>query len=346
MQDDPISNIIANIKDINERNEADTRHELDHEELIQSNLQTGEVVAKSFRSLVAYLENRISKTEVVNQLSSIGTPDVFAVVLALEELHNTLKTHENTDLTEVTNTMKGVLEEVSKLPKELPTFEQKDYVAQFDSLTNAIKSVEKVVKAQKLIAEAPKVTVEAPRITVEQNEVDISALENELQTSRKEFTKAIKSIVIPETDTKGIEKQLKSIDKLLNEFLDAPRGGGGGGSSSPTVFTGYGVLAVPVANPDGTPLSLGSSSVNTATSDGITVGDSSTTVLAINENRKSATIVNDSDETIYLKLGSGASLNSGIRINANGGSAKITEYTGVITAICVSGDKIVTVTEL
>lgn len=249
MQDD----IIARIKDINERNIANAKQELEHEEIVQSNLQTQEVVAKSFRSLVAYLENRISKTEIVNQLSSIDTPDVYAVVLALEELHNTLKTHENTDLTEVTNTMKGVLEEVSKLPKELPTFEQKDYVAQFDSLTNAIKSVEKVVKAQKLIAEAPKVTVEAPRITVEQNEVDISALENELQTSRKEFTKAIKSIVIPETDTKGIEKQLKSIDKLLNEFLDAPRGGGGGGggSSSPTVFTGYGVLAVPVANPDG-----------------------------------------------------------------------------------------------
>ena len=252
MQDDPISNIIANIKDINERNEADTRHELDHEELIQSNLQTGEVVAKSFRSLVAYLENRISKTEVVNQLSSIGTPDVFAVVLALEELHNTLKTHENTDLTEVTNTMKGVLEEVSKLPKELPTFEQKDYVAQFDSLTNAIKSVEKVVKAQKLVAEAPKVTVEAPRITVEQNEVDISALENELQTSRKEFTKAIKSIVIPETDTKGIEKQLKSIDKLLNEFLDAPRGGGGGGGRATPYETADGMPKFITVGDDGT----------------------------------------------------------------------------------------------
>ena len=248
MQDD----IIARIKDINERNIANAKQELEHEEIVQSNLQTQEVVAKSFRSLVSYLENRISKTEVVNQLSSIDTPDVYAVVLALEELHNTLKTHENTDLTEVTNTMKGVLEEVSKLPKELPTFEQKDYVAQFDSLTNAIKSVEKVVKAQKLVAEAPKVTVEAPRITVEQNEVDISALENELQTSRKEFTKAIKSIVIPETDTKGIEKQLKSIDKLLNEFLDAPSGGGGGGGRATPYETADGMPKFITVGDDGT----------------------------------------------------------------------------------------------
>ena len=36
--------------------------------------------------------------------------------------------------------------------------------------------------------------------------------------------------------------------------------GGGGGSSSPTVDTGDGVLAVPVANPDGTPLSTGGAS--------------------------------------------------------------------------------------
>ena len=248
MQDD----IIARIKDINERNIANAKQELEHEEIVQSNLQTQEVVAKSFRSLVSYLENRISKTEVVNQLSSIDTPDVYAVVLALEELHNTLKTHENTDLTEVTNTMKGVLEEVSKLPKELPTFEQKDYVAQFDTLTNAIKSVEKVVKAQKLVAEAPQVNVEAPRITVEQNEVDISALENELQTSRKEFTKAIKSIVIPETDTKGIEKQLKSIDKLLNEFLDTPIGGGSGGGGRATPYeTADGIPHFVTVNPDG-----------------------------------------------------------------------------------------------
>jgi len=248
MQDD----IIARIKDINERNIANAKQELEHEEIVQSNLQTHEVVAKSFRSLVSYLEKRVSKTEVVNQLSSINTPDVYAVVIALEELHNTLKTHENTDLTEVTATMKGVLEEVSKLPKELPTFEQKDYVAQFDTLTNAIKSVEKVVKAQKLVAEAPQVNVEAPRITVEQNEVDISALENELQTSRKEFTKAIKSIVIPETDTKGIEKQLKSIDKLLNEFLDAPRGGGGGGGRATPYETADGMPKFITVGDDGT----------------------------------------------------------------------------------------------
>lgn len=148
-------------------------------------------------------------------------------------------------------------------------------------------------------------------------------------------------LVLPTDPRKAIAVRL-SDGKSFYTALSAAVGGG----SSPTVDTGDGVLAVPVANPDGTPLSLGLSSVDTATSAGVTVADTSTTVLAVNANRKSATIVNDSDETIYLKLGSGASLNSGIRINANGGSAKITEYTGIITAISTSGGKVVTVTEL
>lgn len=46
----------------------------------------------------------------------------------------------------------------------------------------------------------------------------------------------------------------------INFYKAFGGGGGGGGSSSPTVDTGDGVLAVPVANPDGTPLSTGGSS--------------------------------------------------------------------------------------
>ena len=46
----------------------------------------------------------------------------------------------------------------------------------------------------------------------------------------------------------------------INFYKAFGGGGGGGGSSSPTVDTGDGVLAVPVANPDGTPLSTGGAS--------------------------------------------------------------------------------------
>lgn len=83
-----------------------------------------------------------------------------------------------------------------------------------------------------------------------------------------------------------------------------------------------------------------------ALSDGVTVGSSSTLILADNPDRISATIVNDSDEVIYLALDTTAVMNSGIRINASGGSAEITQYTGQISGICTSGGKNVTVTEL
>ena len=74
----------------------------------------------------------------------------------------------------------------------------------------------------------------------------------------------------------------------------------------------------------------------------VTVGNTSTTVLAANSDRKAAIFINDSDETIYLARGSTAAMNQGIRLNANGGSFEINAtnlYTGVVTAICASGGK-------
>jgi len=83
-----------------------------------------------------------------------------------------------------------------------------------------------------------------------------------------------------------------------------------------------------------------------STSTGVTVGLASTTIIASNASRKAVIIVNDSDETIYLKYGSGATSNSGIRLNASGGTVSEEMYTGIITGICASGSKIVTVTEI
>jgi hypothetical protein len=86
--------------------------------------------------------------------------------------------------------------------------------------------------------------------------------------------------------------------------------------------------------------------VTTATNTAVSVGSSSTTVLALNASRKLAMIINDSDEVIYLKYASGATSNSGIRLNANGGTLIENHYTGIITGICASGSKVVTVVEL
>jgi len=51
----------------------------------------------------------------------------------------------------------------------------------------------------------------------------------------------------------------------------------------------------------------------------VTVGVSSVSALPTNAARKYALLINDSDVPIYLKIGSAAVLNQGIRINPNGG---------------------------
>ena len=80
----------------------------------------------------------------------------------------------------------------------------------------------------------------------------------------------------------------------------------------------------------------------------ISVGSSSTEILASNSDRKIARIINDSDEIIYLAEGAIAVLNEGTRLNANGGTYEINStglHKQAINGICTSGSKNVTIME-
>jgi hypothetical protein len=87
---------------------------------------------------------------------------------------------------------------------------------------------------------------------------------------------------------------------------------------------------------------------------GITVGNTSTSVLAAatNYKRQYGAFVNDSDETIYIALASVAVMNQGVRLNERGGSWELPKdnegnvYQGIVTAICSSGSKNLAVTEM
>ena len=224
---------LSKLRDINEQKAQDAVVNKRHDELLLESTKTQEVIAKSFSSLVRFLDGKTTKTEVINQLREIGTPDVKYVVSAIDDLHQTLKTHENTDLTEITGVMKQVLEEAKKIPKELP--EQKevklhDYTKQLASLEKAIKAVEQVVKEQNLIAEAPVINVPEAVVNVEKPDL------KPLQTSIAKVVSAVNEIVIPELDTSGLEKLIKRSNKLLNDLIDKPvssGGGGGGGRATP-----------------------------------------------------------------------------------------------------------------
>lgn len=82
----------------------------------------------------------------------------------------------------------------------------------------------------------------------------------------------------------------------------------------------------------------------------VTVGTGTTVALAANTGCQSRLFVNDSDEAIYLSFNTSAALNSGIRLNAAGGSFEMSEkfgnlYQGNVNAISTTGGKKLLVTE-
>lgn len=214
------------------------REDLKHNDLLEASLQTQEVILKSFSSLVSYLSNSVSKTEVVNQLREIGTPDAMKVVEAVNSLHETLRTHENTDLTEITAVMRSVLDEVSKIPKdhpepvEIPEHEEKDYSEQLKSLEDTVKAVEKAVTALDLNVEVKSPVVNVPQARVDVEAPDLAPIEKGLV----EVKKAVQKLIFPDStkEVKEINKKLDKTNKLLYDIWDKPVGGGGGGGSVPS----------------------------------------------------------------------------------------------------------------
>lgn len=92
------------------------------------------------------------------------------------------------------------------------------------------------------------------------------------------------------------------------------------------------------------------------TSGTVSVGAASGSVVAANISRRELTIVNDhATQIVYLALnttdGSGgttptAVLNTGIRLNAAGGSWTTNAYKGPVAAISVGGTSVLTVVEI
>lgn len=252
---------IDNIKKYQEQQAAQFVEAARHKDLLDSENRTQEVILRSVQSLVEFLGRNISKTEVLNQLKSIDTPDVLQLIPHIESLHETLKTHENVDLSETTNILRQVLEEARQIPKTLPEErEEQDYTSQFKALTDAIQSVEKVVSKQKLVVEAPVVNV--PETNVNVDAPDLTPL----QSGLSEVVKAVKSIVIPEVpkfDTSKLEKEQKAQTKVLKELLDKPVGsvGGGGGNGSRYINSTGEIVDVELT-PDGKiPVEAGATSV-------------------------------------------------------------------------------------
>lgn len=95
-------------------------------------------------------------------------------------------------------------------------------------------------------------------------------------------------------------------------------------------------------------LYAGLNAANSVLNSSVSIGIASTLVLAANSSRRYLFLVNDSDENIYVSLGSAAVLNTGILLTSQGGSLTLdttTMWTGAVYAISLNGGKNLTICE-
>jgi hypothetical protein len=96
------------------------------------------------------------------------------------------------------------------------------------------------------------------------------------------------------------------------------------------------VNSIPVTLPSDASIPI---NTGTPTETAVSVGTGNTSVLAANANRKFLSLINDSNNTIYVTLsGTNAALNTGIRLNANGGAILLDRYvpTAAVKAIATA----------
>lgn len=188
-----------------------------------------DTIVQAFNTLIRFMDGKTSKTEVVNQLKSISTPDVDKVVQALSKLDKDILSNK-LDFKPVTDVLNGVKRELSLIPKTLPKIpEAKDSVkvTNLSEIKLDTTAVEKAIKGLKLDVKAPIINTEKTDITpLKDVMLDLlKAINNQKPVEIPKFPE------IPTTDLTKVETKLDKSNKLLKEITEKKFGGGGGGGN-------------------------------------------------------------------------------------------------------------------
>lgn len=185
--------------------------------------------------LIQFLDGKTTKTEVVNQLQSISTPDVENVVQAISKLDNNILQNK-LDISPLVKELQSIKRELSLVPKSHPKQAKQIESIRVNNLKDLILDTSSLEKAVRELKITPEVNVKAPVVNVEQQDL------KPIQDGLIDVLKAIQNITIPElpeipkTDTSKIEKRLDKSNEILQELVDKPIGsGGGGGNGTPYV---------------------------------------------------------------------------------------------------------------
>lgn len=195
-----------------------------------------ETVVKAFNVLIQFMDGKTTKTEVVNQLKSISTPDVDKVVQAVLKLDKTVLTKD--DLKNVESSLTKAVRELSLIPKTHAK-QEKTEVVKVSNLSEIKLDNSDVVEAIGKLDVKPVVDVKAPVINIEKT--DTKKLED-LIDKVLQATKANKPLEqekfpeIPKTDLTKVEAKLDDANKHLKKLVEKPVGGGGGGGGHSTPY--------------------------------------------------------------------------------------------------------------
>lgn len=214
-----------------------------HKDQLQKMDSLENTLVKSIDAFIRFINGNISKTEVINQIKSVSTPDVDRVTQAIEKLDEHVLS-QKLDLKPLENSMNGVKRELSLIPKSHPKLpEAKDSfkITNLDEIKLDTKPVEDAIKGLKLVTEAPIINTE---------KVDLKPLQDIMldlvkSVNDKEYPEFPDIPEFPITDLSKVELKLDESNKHLKKIVDKPIGGGGGGGNG-----------TPYVNDEGKPVNV------------------------------------------------------------------------------------------
>lgn len=205
------------------------------------------------QSFVKYLNGRVSKTEITNQLESIATPDALKLVPLLVKIDKTIK-DSTIDWNPVTEALKPIADELGKLTSkkdpeaiEIPEI---DYQKMADAFSGAISRLSApIVNVAAPVVEVPK--ADAPIIHTEK--VDLKPFVSEVLQVLTDFRVWTQDQLPEPIDFNEFEELLKKNNDWLSKIekkTGGSAGGGGGmvsfknpeGSSVQAELTGDGLV--------------------------------------------------------------------------------------------------------
>ena len=202
----------------------------------------------TMQALAKFLSGHTTKTEVVNQLKSIATPDIDKVVKAVEKMHKDMQSKE-IDWSPVRPWFEKVIEHLEAIPKEHPEAPEQQKV-DLTRTNQLLESFGAALSSMKLVVPAPEVKVNVPKSQIIVEKVDLTEIKKPLAS----ILEAFQNFEVPPmqvTDMSEVQELLAKSNELLEKIVKKPVGGGGGGGGMVSFKDSAGFSVQVTINDDG-----------------------------------------------------------------------------------------------